>query len=153
MPTSKSIPLSFKITLAVIGLLVVAAGAGVYVLVNQEPMREITIAFEVSDGLPAEIYSGETLLGTTPLSIDYDKLLNATAEMKRLRKDKIDRNSPEGIRLCTNAADRVKKACEKVRTDKAYCSGRRSSAVTARRSAISLARCKKRSQARPERYA
>ncbi len=57
-----------------------------------------------------------------PSKVDYDKLLNATAEMKRLRKDKIDRNSPEGIRLCTNAADRVKKACEKVRTDKAYCS-------------------------------
>ena len=86
MPTSKSIPLSFKITLAVMGLLFVAAGAGFYLgegiylirnqfRVNQEPMREITIAFEVSDGMPAEIYSGETLLGTTPLSIDYDEFL------------------------------------------------------------------------------
>jgi len=57
-----------------------------------------------------------------PSKVDYDKLLNATTEMKKLKKRKIDRNSPEGIKLLTDAADRVKKACEKVRMEKGYCS-------------------------------
>jgi len=68
-------PLSFKLILVVMGLLVLAAGAGFYVLVNQEEVREIRISLEADDGLPAEVYSGEKLLGTTPLTIEYDKFV------------------------------------------------------------------------------
>lgn len=57
-----------------------------------------------------------------PAKVDYDALLKATAEMKKIKDDKIDPNSPQGIQLRQAAATRVQKAAEKVRTTDGYCS-------------------------------
>lgn len=57
-----------------------------------------------------------------PAKVDYDALLKATPEMKKIKDDKIDPNSPEGIQLRQAAATRVQKAAEKVRSSSGYCS-------------------------------
>jgi hypothetical protein len=57
-----------------------------------------------------------------PARVDYDALLKSTAEMKKIRDDKIDSGSPEGIRLRQAAVDRVRVAAEKVRVSEGYCS-------------------------------
>ena len=57
-----------------------------------------------------------------PAKVDYDALLKATPEMKKIKDDKIDPNSPQGIQLRQAAATRVQKAAEKVRTTDGYCS-------------------------------
>jgi len=57
-----------------------------------------------------------------PAKIDYDALLKATPEIKKIKDDKIDPNSPEGIQLRQAAASRVQKAAEKVRSTNGYCS-------------------------------
>jgi hypothetical protein len=57
-----------------------------------------------------------------PAKIDYDTVLRATAEMKKIKDDKIDPNSPQGIQLRQAAASRVQKAAEKVRVADGYCS-------------------------------
>lgn len=57
-----------------------------------------------------------------PAKVDYDALLKCTAEMKKIRDDKIDPGSPEGIRLRQAAVDRVRVAADKVRVAEGYCS-------------------------------
>ena len=57
-----------------------------------------------------------------PAKVDYDALLHATSEMKKIKDDKIDPNSPQGIQLRQAAATRVQKAAEKVRSSDGYCS-------------------------------
>jgi hypothetical protein len=57
-----------------------------------------------------------------PAKVDYDALLKLTAEMKKMRDDKIDPSSPEGIRLRQAAVDRVRSAADKVRVAEGYCS-------------------------------
>jgi hypothetical protein len=57
-----------------------------------------------------------------PAKVNYQDLLDATPEMKKMRDDKIDRNTPEGIRLRTGAVNRVNAACEKIRVANGYCS-------------------------------
>jgi len=57
-----------------------------------------------------------------PAKVDYDALLKATAEMKKIKDDKIDPNSPQGIQLRQAAATRVQKAADKVRAADGYCS-------------------------------
>jgi hypothetical protein len=57
-----------------------------------------------------------------PARVDYDGLLKATAEMKKIKDDKIDPNSPQGIQLRQAAATRVQKAADKVRAADGYCS-------------------------------
>lgn len=57
-----------------------------------------------------------------PAKVDYDSLLRATPEMKKMRDEKIDANSSEGIQLRQSAVDRVRKACEKVRLSAGHCS-------------------------------
>jgi len=57
-----------------------------------------------------------------PAKVDYDALLKATPEMKKIKDDKIDPNSPQGIQLRQAAATRVQVAAEKVRTADSYCS-------------------------------
>ena len=55
-------------------------------------------------------------------SVDYDALLKATDEYKKIVKDKIDPKSSEGITLLTKARARVLKACESVRAANGHCS-------------------------------
>ena len=57
-----------------------------------------------------------------PARVDYDAVLRSTPEMKKIRDDKIDPNSPQGIQLRQAAATRVQKAAEKVRAANGYCS-------------------------------
>ena len=57
-----------------------------------------------------------------PAKVDYDALIKATPEMKKIKDDKIDPNSPQGIQLRQAAATRVQTAAEKVRATESYCS-------------------------------
>jgi hypothetical protein len=57
-----------------------------------------------------------------PAKVDYDALLKSTSEMKKIRDDKIDAGTPEGIRLRQAAVDRVRGAADKVRAAEGYCS-------------------------------
>ena len=59
---------------------------------------------------------------SNPAKVDYQELLDATPEMKKMRDDKIGRDTPEGIRLRTEAVNRVNAACEKIRVANGYCS-------------------------------
>jgi hypothetical protein len=59
---------------------------------------------------------------SNPAVVDYEALLSNTPEMKQMRDQKIDPNSPEGIRLANAAADRVQQACETVRSSLGHCS-------------------------------
>ncbi|MFT5731770.1 MAG: hypothetical protein ACJAZN_000308 [Planctomycetota bacterium] len=59
---------------------------------------------------------------TNPAVVDYDALLEATPERKKMKKDKIDPTSSEGITLMTKARARVLKACESVRASHGHCS-------------------------------
>jgi hypothetical protein len=57
-----------------------------------------------------------------PCKVDYDALLKATPEMKKIVNDKIDPNSSEGINLRQKAVDRIRDKAEAVRTANGYCS-------------------------------
>jgi hypothetical protein len=57
-----------------------------------------------------------------PAKVDYDVVLKATPEMKKIKDDKIDPNSPQGIQLRQAAVTRVQVAAEKVRTTDGHCS-------------------------------
>ena len=59
---------------------------------------------------------------SSPVKVDYDALLKATPEYKKIKDEKIDVNSAEGIQLRQKAAERVRDACEKLRVAKGYCS-------------------------------
>lgn len=57
-----------------------------------------------------------------PAKVDYDAVLRATPEMRKMRDDKIDPASSEGIQLRQSAADRALKACDRVRQAQGHCS-------------------------------
>lgn len=59
---------------------------------------------------------------TNPAVVDYEKLMDATPEIRKMKKEKIDEDSAKGIQLRTAAGERVRKACEEVMTDKSHCS-------------------------------
>lgn len=59
---------------------------------------------------------------SNPVVIDFQACLDATPEMKKIKSEKIDAKSPEGIRLTTEATNRVTQACESVQKSHGYCS-------------------------------
>jgi hypothetical protein len=59
---------------------------------------------------------------SNPAVVDYDALLEATPEMKKLKDQGIGRDTPEGIRLIAEATTRITNACEKVRAAAGHCS-------------------------------
>jgi hypothetical protein len=59
---------------------------------------------------------------SNPVVIDFQACLDATPEMKKIKSEKIDPKSPEGIRLVTEATNRVTQACEAVQRANGYCS-------------------------------
>lgn len=59
---------------------------------------------------------------SNPVVVDYDRLMAATPEMKRLKDEKIDPNSSEGIQLRQKAVDRIREKSEALRVQKGYCS-------------------------------
>lgn len=73
--------------------------------------------------------SGDNICGlkeasqiSSPAVVDWQALLDATPEMKKLRDQKIDANSPEGIQLTNDATNRVTQACETIRAQQGHCS-------------------------------
>jgi hypothetical protein len=59
---------------------------------------------------------------SSPAKVDFKKLLDATPEMKKLSRDGIDKNSPEGIQLTQKAIDRLTQASKTVMSEKGHCS-------------------------------
>lgn len=59
---------------------------------------------------------------SSPAVVDFQALMDATPEMKKVRDQKIDPNSPDGITLRTAAASRVTSACDVVRVANSHCS-------------------------------
>lgn len=57
-----------------------------------------------------------------PAKVDYDALLKATPEMKKIKDDKIEPSSPQGIQLRQAGVTRVQTAAEKVRATDGHCS-------------------------------
>lgn len=73
--------------------------------------------------------SGDNICGlkeasqvSNPAVVDWQALLDATPEMKKMRDQKIDANSPEGIQLTNDATNRVTQACETIRAQQGHCS-------------------------------
>jgi hypothetical protein len=59
---------------------------------------------------------------SNPALVDYDGLMRATDEMKKLKKDRIDPTSPEGIQLTNAARQRVQSACQAIMDQEGHCS-------------------------------
>lgn len=59
---------------------------------------------------------------SNPVKVDYEVLLKATPEMKKMRDEKIDANSSEGIQLRQKAVDRIRDKADSVRQANGYCS-------------------------------
>lgn len=57
-----------------------------------------------------------------PAKVDYDALYKATAEYKKIRDEKIDPNSSEGIQLRQRAVDRIREKTDSIRSQNGYCS-------------------------------
>ncbi len=57
-----------------------------------------------------------------PARVDWDALLDATPEIQEMKKNGVDPDTPEGIRLRQKAKERVTKACEAERLASGYCS-------------------------------
>ena len=59
---------------------------------------------------------------SSPAKVDFRRVMDATPEMQRLRRDRVDPNSAEGIQLTEAARSRVAEACELVMADSGHCS-------------------------------
>ncbi len=59
---------------------------------------------------------------SNPALVDWQACLDATPEMKKAKADKVDLDTPEGIKLVTAATNRITTACEATRTANGYCS-------------------------------
>ncbi|MEM8710875.1 MAG: hypothetical protein AAGG01_07980 [Planctomycetota bacterium] len=96
--------------------------------VDGVPLEAASLADD-GRGTPYEVMKSDNICGldeprqlTKPAVVDYQALIEATAEYKKLKKDKIDETSSEGITLMTKARARVLKACEAVRASQGHCS-------------------------------
>ena len=85
--------------------------------------------FDDGRGTPYSVSKSDNICGldeprqlTKPAKVNYETLLAATTEAKKIEKDKIDPTSSEGITLMTKARSRVLKACESVRQSRGHCS-------------------------------
>lgn len=59
---------------------------------------------------------------SNPAVVDWQALLEATPEVRKLRSQKIAEDSPEGIQLLNEAANRATAACESLRASQGHCS-------------------------------
>lgn len=59
---------------------------------------------------------------SNPVVVDFQALLDATPEYKKMKDQKISATSPEGIRLNNEAVNRIATQCEAVRAANGYCS-------------------------------
>ncbi|MAG62241.1 hypothetical protein CMO84_01825 [Candidatus Woesearchaeota archaeon] len=59
---------------------------------------------------------------TRPATVDYEALLALTEEVRKIKKQRIKKDSAEGLALMTLARRKVLEACNKVRGANSYCS-------------------------------
>ena len=59
---------------------------------------------------------------TSPARVRYDELLETTPELKRMKREGIDRDSAKGQVLYAAGVDRVRKAASRVMGNKSHCS-------------------------------
>ncbi len=59
---------------------------------------------------------------SNPVVIDFQALLDATPEYKKMKDQKISATSPEGIKLNNEAVNRIAAQCETLRASNGYCS-------------------------------
>lgn len=59
---------------------------------------------------------------TNPALVDYDALLDATPEIRQMKREKISESSARGIQLRSAAEERVRKACQKIMDQEGHCS-------------------------------
>ncbi len=59
---------------------------------------------------------------SNPVVVDFQALLDATPEYKKMKDQKISATSPEGIRLNNEAVNRIATQCETIRSSNGYCS-------------------------------
>jgi hypothetical protein len=102
------------------------------------PATEVTSALEYTSGAlaaPARANrdwiakSSDNVCGlkepsqvSNPAVVDWQALLDATPEVRKLRSEKISEDSPEGIQLLNEATNRVTQACESLRSSQGHCS-------------------------------
>ncbi len=110
-----------------------AVARAVAVEVAAEVTAEVAVApVDAELAAPSRDWTGKTednICGlrdlsqvSNPVVIDFQACLDATPEMKKIKSEKIDPKSPEGIRLVTEATNRVTQACEAVQRANGYCS-------------------------------
>lgn len=92
-------------------------------------VQVVTVAEAAVPGRDWILKSGDNICGlkeasqiSSPAVVDWQALLDATPEMKKMRDQKIDANSPEGIQLTNDATNRVTQACESIRASQSHCS-------------------------------
>lgn len=59
---------------------------------------------------------------SNPVVVDFQALLDATPEYKKMKDQKISPTSPEGIKLNNEAVSRIAVHCESIRAAGGYCS-------------------------------
>ena len=59
---------------------------------------------------------------SNPGQVDFQSLYDSTEEAKKIKKDGIDENSPEGSQLKAAAFERIRKASVQVMNDRSLCS-------------------------------
>jgi hypothetical protein len=102
---------------------VVPARASVLHLLEQAPIvrGEVGVTWIV-DRADSICGLDDPKMLSKPAKVDYEALLAATPEMKRMKDDKVDPNSPQGIQLRQTAVTHVQAAVEKARAAGGYCS-------------------------------
>ena len=104
-------------TMALIALL----GAAAPVEIERGPSRQLV---EEVDWI---VEAGDSVCGVRearqikkPGVVDFDYLVGLTAEAKKIKRDKIDPNSAEGIRLMNLAKSNVRDACSAIMKRQGY---------------------------------
>jgi len=105
------------------------ADAAVATVLTEDALPAATPTVDDGRGTPYVVNKSDNICGldqprqlTNPAKVDYQALLDATPEAKKIKDDKIDPESSEGITLMTKARARVLKACESVRASQGHCS-------------------------------
>lgn len=108
------------------------ASSGSIATNSAAPAEQVAVPSAQPDdgrGTPYKLDKDDAICGlsearqlTSPAKVDFKALMAATAEMKELRRKKIDPNSARGIELTCKARELVRDACSLVRTENSHCS-------------------------------
>ncbi|MDE0913709.1 MAG: hypothetical protein OSB57_00855 [Planctomycetota bacterium] len=90
----------------------------------------LSVRLDDGGGTPYVFYRRDNICGkgiknpasiTKPATVNYEALLEATDEVRKIKKNRIDRQSAEGLQLMTQAKQKVLSACETVRRANSHC--------------------------------